>query len=359
MRRIVRSGCLWGMLVTVTSAAATLAEEPITLRGQVLLTDGKPAAGAELYWPQAQSPPPKAWGEIRYAKRGASDAAGRFQIELSPGDLPTPELPLYLVAHQAGFGIDWLKAESIGDRHIDPYRRATLSEADRQRVLPMEDGIFTRAGGTIASLDNAAKVVDLAPGSQPTTCDLPVDAGKTLSIAVEDDEGRPVRDAFVSGLAECWPFTFRIAEQTCTIYALGADRPRRICILHPERGLAASLTLTGDEQGPLTVRLGAAAAITGRALEAGGEPIADAFVTINYAHKSAREIERFVGPEHPAVKTDAEGRFEVGNIVPGERFALDVRQDKSYFRANLTDEQRQLKAGQKLELGEMTMKQLR
>lgn len=49
----------------------------------------------------------------------------------------------------------------------------------------------------------------------------------------------------------------------------------------------------------------------------------------------------------------------MGNILPGERFALDFRQDKSYFRANLTDEQRQLKAGEKLELGEMNLKQLR
>lgn len=45
--------------------------------------------------------------------------------------------------------------------------------------------------------------------------------------------------------------------------------------------------------------------------------------------------------------------------MPGERFALEFRQEKADFRANLTDEQRQLKIGQKLELGDMKLKQIR
>ncbi|MGH7137611.1 MAG: carboxypeptidase-like regulatory domain-containing protein, partial [Pirellulales bacterium] len=280
-----------------------------------------------------------------------TDEEGRFRLLVIPG-------PGVLL------GSAYRGEVQVGGHKIQPYRQATFSEADCKRVMPTEDADdrhFTAADNSVEFLGshNAARFLDLPPDAAPFHCDLSVDRGKTVEVSLEDEEGRPVHDAFVSGLADCWRFTYRIAEPTCIIYALGADRPRRVCILHPERRLAASLTLTGDEAGPVKVRLGAAAIITGRALESNGEPIADAVVQINYARLSAREIDRFVELEHPAVKTDAEGRFQVDNIVTGERFALDFRQEQHYFRANLTDEQRQLKAGQKLELGEMKVTQLR
>ena len=43
----------------------------------------------------------------------------------------------------------------------------------------------------------------------------------------------------------------------------------------------------------------------------------------------------------------------------GERFALDFQKAEAYFRANLADEQRQLKSGQQLELDDLKVKQLR
>ncbi|HWB13653.1 MAG TPA: carboxypeptidase-like regulatory domain-containing protein [Pirellulales bacterium] len=275
---------------------------------------------------------------------------GRFRLVVAPG-------PGVLMANVSD-------GPRLGGRQIDIYRQATFSEDDRRRVSLTEDGDdrhFASARNPIESLSlvNAVKVIDLPEGSPPVTCDLPVDPGKTVDIEIEDEQGRPVPNAFVAGLAESWPATFRIAEAAGTIYALGADRPRKLCILHPERRLAASLTLTGDEPGPVTVRLALAASIAGRALDASGEPITDAVVKINYARLNARELDRFVSLEHPAVKTDAEGRFQITNIVPGERFALDFRQEMAYFRANLTEEQRQLKAGEKLDLGDATLKQLR
>jgi hypothetical protein len=276
-----------------------------------------------------------------------ADEEGRFRIKVIPG--------LGVLMGHVG------SKSHVGAYHVNPYRRATFSEADRQRVLPKEDGddrYFTRSNGSVAFLGHVAKVLDLPTDSKPVTCDLPLDQGKTTDLSIEDAEGRPLRDAVVSGLGDGGPLPTRIAESTCLVFALGADRPRRVCIFHPERKLAASLTLTGDEVGPVKVRLDATALITGRALDPDGEPIPSALVMINYARRSASEIDRFLRLEHPTATTDNEGRFEVGNVLPDERFALDFRQDKSYFRANLTDEQRQLKAGKTLDLGETKLKQL-
>ncbi|HUY32354.1 MAG TPA: M56 family metallopeptidase [Pirellulales bacterium] len=276
----------------------------------------------------------------------------------------------------------------IDGTEINTYRQASFSQEESQRVPTTIDGddrYFTGLGGAIDFLtsENAVKVIDVAPNSEPVTCDLPVDPGKTGKIAIEDEQGRPVSDAFVSGLADRWAYAVRIAEPTCTVYGLGPDRPRRVCILHPQRRLAASVTLTGEERGPVKVRLVASATIAGRALDSAGEPIADAFVQIRYARRSASELLRMVILEQAPLKTDRDGRFHVENIVPGERFGLDFRQGDTFFRAplvsgqrelsgrqpqfaqwiqrmiGLTDERWELKAGQKLEMGDTKMKELR
>jgi hypothetical protein len=108
----------------------------VTLRGQVLLPDGKPAAGADLYWPHADSPPPR-WQELRYVERGASDDGGRFQIALSAANLLASGPALYLVAHRAGFGIDWLKVEA-GDVPAEITLRLVEDHPIRGRVTDTE-----------------------------------------------------------------------------------------------------------------------------------------------------------------------------------------------------------------------------
>ncbi|HEX5446642.1 MAG TPA: carboxypeptidase-like regulatory domain-containing protein, partial [Pirellulales bacterium] len=276
---------------------------------------------------------------------------GNFRLVVIPG-------PGVLMAQVHGDG------PPINERKIKQYRTASLTREDRERVAPREDDdgvVFTTAYNSIEflSIENAAKVIDAPLDAKELTCDLPADPGKTVQIAIEDEQGGPLPGVFVAGVTESWPTTYRIDEPTCTIYALGADRPRRLCLLHPERHLAGGVTLTGDEHEIVTVRLGAAASITGRAVDESGAPVADALVQINYARAIARELDRFATLEQPPLKTDADGRFEVGDIVPGERFVLDFKQDDHYFRANLSDDQRTLQAGQKLELGEIKSRQLR
>jgi hypothetical protein len=188
---------------------------------------------------------------------------------------------------------------------------------------------------------------------------LPLDPGKTATIAIEDDQGQPVTDAVVGGVADSGPSTFKIAEATCTVYGLGADRPRYVCVLQPQRHLAGSVTLTGDEQAPATVRLSPTASIVGRALDADGEPLADALLQIIYLRRSVWDAASMAARDHGPLKTDADGRYQIDNVPPGERLTLGFRQgDKFFGGPRVTDEQRQPKPGEKLELGEFKTKEL-
>jgi hypothetical protein len=247
-----------------------------------------------------------------------------------------------------------------------PYRQASFNEEDSKRVPTTVgetgDRYFTVSANRQRPLNlhEAVKVIDAAPDSGPITCDLPLDRGNTATISIEDDQGQPLSDAWVAGVADTPPMTFKIAAPTCTIYGLGADRPRRIWVFHPERHLAASLTLTGEEPGPVTVRLGAPATIVGRALDPDGEPLADVVVDVSYLRRIASELQRFATMEKAPLKTDADGRFRVEDLLPGERLAIGFKQADAYFYIDgLTTKERQLAAGQKLELGDVKVKENR
>jgi hypothetical protein len=254
---------------------------------------------------------------------------------------------------------------NVDGRKPNPYRQASFSEEDSKRVpilMGGDDRRFATAGKSLVFLpsENAVKVIDLAPGSEPVSYDLPVDAGKTLKVAIEDEQGQPLSNAFVAGVADSGVTAFQIAESSCTIYGLGADQPRRVCILHPQRKLAASCTLTGEEPGLVTVRLTAPASIRGRALDPDGEPLADAVVNVSYLGRGASELLRLVNLESEPIKTDGDGRFQVEGVLPGERLMLSFKQgDAYYFIGGLTDEKRQLEAGQKLDVGDAKVEQVR
>ncbi|HWB13423.1 MAG TPA: carboxypeptidase-like regulatory domain-containing protein [Pirellulales bacterium] len=276
----------------------------------------------------------------------ATDPDGHFRRLVAPG-------PGVLMAQVQSGG------PRVADIKPSPYRQARFSDEEGKRVPTTVNGderFFTLSGGQVIFLGlfSALKVLDLAPDSGPLACDLSLDSGKTATIAIEDEQGNPVSGAWVAGVADIPPITYKIEEPTCTIYGLGADRPRRVWILHTQRGLAGSATLTGEEAEPVTVRLGAPATISGRALDPDGEPLADAAVQVSYLRRSASELFRFAGMQQPPLKTDGDGRFRVENVLPGERLAIGFKQGDAFFRApQITDEDRQLKAGEQLDLGDV------
>jgi hypothetical protein len=275
-----------------------------------------------------------------------TDEEGRFRMLVPPGR----------VVLMAQVSVGGVLAQA---KMVTPYRQASFSEEDAKSVpVAVTNGVQYFVGMMSGrqvqqglSILNAVKFLELSPRSGPVTCDLALETGKTVKLAIEDEQGRPVTGALVSRMSDSLYRTRRIAEASCDILGLGADRPRRIVILQPERHLAGSLTLTGDEPAQVSVRLSTTASIKGRALDADGEPLAGARVQIRYDRDGVLHDER------AEPKTDGDGKFHVENVLPGERVELAFIQGGKFFSGpKIADEKRQLEPGEQLELGEFSLK---
>src|SRR5262249_47259109 len=149
-----------------------------------------------------------------------------------------------------------------------------------------------------------------------------------------------------------WPITATLAESKTAVYALGADRPRKILMLHAGRGLAGSITLTGDEPSPVRVVLQPAPSIRGRALDRFGAPLSGSTISLTFSDGTARELYRFSNPAQARGTTSDKGVFEIGNPLPGENFEVVARSERGAERGRLKPEHQTLAPGESKPLGD-------
>jgi RNA polymerase sigma factor (sigma-70 family) len=116
------------------------------LRGRVLDPDGKPIAGANLYWPHLLKQPPQSLTDLTLAKKASTDANGRFELTLGPSELKDAPRP-YLIAAAEGFGFDWMELNKEEKSAQFTFRLA--------KDMPVEGRVLDTQGKPIAN----AKVV--------------------------------------------------------------------------------------------------------------------------------------------------------------------------------------------------------
>src|SRR5262249_30390760 len=176
--------------------------------------------------------------------------------------------------------------------------------------------------------------------------------GRTLTVNIQDPDGQPLAGAVVSGVTVSWPITFPIEQAKTTVFALDPARPRQLVALHPQRKLAGSLAVRGEESGTPILKLVPAGAVTGRLLDNDGQPIAGADVGCSYRTEAANELLRHFQKLSPPVRTDAEGRFRLEGVVPGQKFVFNIRKGQTFLAGKPRISERQVESGGTLELGD-------
>jgi hypothetical protein len=262
-----------------------------------------------------------------------------------------------LVAQAAG---PFLK---LGGVPVNPYKRAAFDAADRKRVRVDEkrypgESSFPVAGGSdvILNHNNACKVVDVKEDAGTVSCDLTVDPGKTLSIHLQDPDGRPLTGAMASGVNELGGVVVPLETAACTAYALDPDRPRQLWFLHPGRKLAGVVTVRGDEMEAPTVRLAPTGTVSGRALDRDGRPVAGAYFFPVYSDRSVNALAPHLYRWGLPPRTDKDGRFRLEGVVPGLKFDIGFSKGQGLLIGETKAERRPLTPGAARDLGEVRVK---
>jgi RNA polymerase sigma factor (sigma-70 family) len=269
-----------------------------------------------------------------------TDAEGRFRLAVIPGT-----------------GVLLAQVYGSGGR----YRQATIDLADRPRVPMRGDGgnrYFTAADNLLESLtiQHACKVLDLAADAGTVPCDLFVDRGLSLTVHLQGPDGQPLPEAVVDGLTSSWPGTFLPKQAACTVHTLDPEIPQPIVFYHPERQLAGTLTVRGDEKEPPAVRLARTGTVIGRVLDAGGEAVAGAEVGLWFSERSFRELFERLNQKREPVRTDPDGRFRLGGLVPDLKFGLSIHQGRTLLVGEPRIGERMVGPGQTLDLGDVRTK---
>jgi hypothetical protein len=254
--------------------------------------------------------------------------------------------------------------DRLGDgTSINPFTQPEFSAEERKHLFLRTDLSGGRLLRTANDKDvylghnHACMVLDLAEGAGPIHRDVFLERGRTLTVHLEDADGKPLTGCQAGDLTDQhWP-TFALKEASCAVYALRANHPRQLAFVHPQRRLAGLLTLRGDEKEVSIVRLQRTGSMIGRVLDAEGQPVAGVLVRTDIlGNEAARSVDTQLRWQREPIRTGADGRFRIDNVVPHLEHNFILTKGKTYLAIDPPFDLPKVQSAQILDLGEIRTK---
>jgi hypothetical protein len=159
--------------------------------------------------------------------------------------------------------------------------------------------------------------IDPAPGTVSLSHDLVLESGRSLSVTVLGPDGKPLPGILIAGLKDDMGGYWRASPadaSTHTIESLKAGKRRVLTFAHQSKRLMGELVLQGDETAPQKVTLQPWGVLTGRVVNAEGEPWGEGEL-----HSTVILL------RYPKVGED--GGFKIEGLIPGKPYTLDLVKD--------------------------------
>jgi RNA polymerase sigma factor (sigma-70 family) len=200
-------------------------------------------------------------------------------------------------------------------------------------------------------------------GAESVTCNLVVVPARTLTGRVVGPDGQPLAGALVRGLQhpEIWE-TDAASTAEFTVRDVKSNEPRLVQVMHAEKKLAGSVVIHGDEKGPVTVKLEAAATLTGRFVTADGKPLGELAVYPKTMDPLADirmppKFDTTAGSFPRNVRTDKDGRFHIEGLAPGLSYRVQIQRGMFVLSPEGKQAERvTLKAGETKDLGDLRIR---
>jgi RNA polymerase sigma factor (sigma-70 family) len=221
-----------------------------------------------------------------------------------------------------GIGVFLVSVRAANDENH--YTQARLDPADKAKAGL--DEIFTLSGR------NAYRVIDVPADAKSMTCDIQLDPGRTLNGTVLGPDNKPLSGVMVNGLTAVWPKPTTLKDNKFTVFALDPRQPRELLFVHRKRELAGRLVVRGDEKEAVTVRLEPWGSLTGRILDAEGQPMAGVEIYLAFHHSTFYlPALWWAPPRGELVQTDRDGRFVARGLTPGKKVRLSAASKMKFF----------------------------
>jgi len=255
-----------------------------------------------------------------------------------------------------------------------PAKAVVAFRADWDKYpIAREASTIRLPGGMSPSNFQAFAEIHPKLGGEPVKVAFTLNAERIVKGTLYDPDGRPLSGALAGGLRHDWFSDDSQTLRTAEFAALGVDpsRPRLLCFAHPDKKLAGSTVVRGNEQAPVTVRLQPWATVSGRLLDADGKPITKAslaFIAVPMTKPDQPRrldtglhvIERSAYKPSQAPRTGAQGRFRVEGLIPGLKYNLALPRtgpvDSTELRwSGLAFSNLVLRPGETRDLGDVTL----
>jgi hypothetical protein len=269
---------------------------------------------------------------------GRTGADGTFRLVIIPG-------PVLLMGKEESGSSILYKWTGAGSKYPQYFTETGRGFYGANLMAPLQ-GVWNR-------------VLEIEPGVAEVKQDIILERQKVLTVVqVRDADGRPVNVAWgAANGRDIWIPYGRIENGSCSVYGEPAGKPQLIVFYEPERKLAGTLKMKGDEKQPLVVKLGPTGTIKGRLLDADGKPLAGMVVDLRYSEKAAEEIHERAH-EGKEILSGADGAFAFDEVIPGWEFDLSFRRAARKFEreAKPAGTAIQVKPGECRDLGTIKLK---
>jgi protocatechuate 3,4-dioxygenase beta subunit len=268
---------------------------------------GRPVAGATLeYFPNRDNPAVAEAADFAGLNNNVSDeetfttdAEGRFRAVALPGR-----------------GLLAVRAKG--------YRTA-------QPLDPVVAGNVLHAGSFEFQMGSYQ---DLVPIEVPAAAgsirrDIVLTPGRLIRGTVVGPDGKPLVGAKVYGLDVPSFFVDPLKSPEFTYNHPNPGRVETLTFIEERAGLGGAIDIKGDEEAPIRVELKPTGTVSGRVVDADGQPRRGVELQVLFLRKVCGE-ETGGGHIVGHVKTDDEGRFRLGLLVPGVRYEIGVGKDLAF-----------------------------
>ncbi len=184
-------------------------------------------------------------------------------------------------------------------------------------------------------------LVEISPksGDESIACDVALIRGRSLKGTVLDPDGKPLDGVRVAGLRDMGDWSNSGAA--FTVESLQPNKPRLLQFVQDGRKLSGSLSLSGNEKGPLSIRLQPWGTLTGRLILTQGQPLDGARISCGAF----------------TVQTGKDGRFRIEGLAAGLKYDLFIT--KGFYVRQIEGSEPKgftIKAGETKDLGELKIK---